>query len=358
MSSLLESPQRAQPTSPIAIGVRIATLDGWRGVAILLVLLEHAGQYGRFKDRTHFGQFGVDIFFVLSGYIITTRLIRERDLSARIDLRSFYLRRAFRILPLVILYLSALCLVSRSLNLGGVHWQELVGSLFFFRNYQFAANPRGVYTAHFWSLSIEEQFYLVWPALFLWLGNKRALRFAIIGACASAVWRFHECNDGFFSAARPLLHAIQTDARLDGLFLGGALALLLTLPRVHTFILANFQKELPVLLLPAFVVTLLIVNDTPSFILYLLIAVTLAYTLVVKQGPMFWLLNLLPLVWVGEISYSLYIWQQIFLLHPTGLLPLGRLGVFPFNLACLLVVAACSFYFVERPAVRLGKRLS
>jgi peptidoglycan/LPS O-acetylase OafA/YrhL len=115
---------------------------------------------------------------------------------------------------------------------------------------------------------------------------------------------------------------------------------------------------MPVLLLPAIVVNLLIVDDSPSFTLYLLIGITLAYSLMVKQGPIFWCLNLRPIVWVGEISYSLYIWQQIFLLHPTGLLPLGRFSIFPLNLAAAFIVASCSFYFIERPAIELGRRLS
>ena len=134
MSTLL-----VQPAAETKIGSRIPTLDGWRGIAILLVLCEHAGQYGRFKNQmwTNLGSSGVDIFFVLSGFIITTRLIQERANHASIDLRAFYLRRAFRILPLVVIYLLALCLISRFADLADFHWQEVVGSLFFFRNYQF-----------------------------------------------------------------------------------------------------------------------------------------------------------------------------------------------------------------------------
>jgi peptidoglycan/LPS O-acetylase OafA/YrhL len=354
MSTLLVSTLQPRTALQPSSATRIPTLDGWRGVAILLVLLEHAGQYGRFKDQmwTNLGSFGVDIFFVLSGYIITTRLIKERALHGRINLRGFYLRRAFRILPLVVIYLSALCLISRFTYLADFRWQEVAGSLFFFRNYQFAADPRGIYTTHFWSLSIEEHFYLVWPALFLVLGNRRALWFATAGASASAFWRLYE-----LSHSASAMRALQTDARLDGLLLGAALALLLTHARVQAFIFANFQREMPLLLLPAIFINLLLAHNRPSFTSYLLIVATLAYTIIVKQGTVFWWLNLRPIVWIGEISYSLYIWQQIFLLHPVGLLPLGRLSVFPFNLACALVAATCSFYFIERPAIELGKRL-
>jgi peptidoglycan/LPS O-acetylase OafA/YrhL len=152
---------------------RTATLDGWRGIAILLVLTEHAGQHRQFKGKmwARLGVLGVDIFFVLSGYIITARLIEERRKFSTISLSSFYVRRAFRILPLVAVYLATLFLLSRFIDLIDFHPAELAGSVFF-RNYQIAALPRGIYTVHFWSLSIEEHFYLFWPALLVWGGNK------------------------------------------------------------------------------------------------------------------------------------------------------------------------------------------
>src|SRR5258708_1522262 len=126
-------------TSPQASSARIPTLDGWRGVAILLVLIDHASRYSRFNDKmwASLGFFGVDIFFVLSGYIITARLMEERAKSSEINLSSFYLRRAFRILPPVASYLLTITLLSLFLPMH-VGPSEILASLFFFRNYQFA----------------------------------------------------------------------------------------------------------------------------------------------------------------------------------------------------------------------------
>jgi peptidoglycan/LPS O-acetylase OafA/YrhL len=140
------------------LSTRIRTLDGWRGVAIALVLLDHAASYSRYRKMlwANLGSFGVDIFFVVSGYIITLRFLEERERTFTVNLRHFYLRRVFRILPLVLVYLSTLCLLSVFVNLVDFHGNEIYGSLFFFRDYQYAAHPGGVYTAHFWSLSIEE----------------------------------------------------------------------------------------------------------------------------------------------------------------------------------------------------------
>jgi peptidoglycan/LPS O-acetylase OafA/YrhL len=357
MSTLLVQPAAA--TTPARAEGRIPILDGWRGVAILLVLLEHATQYGRFKDQswTHLGTFGVDIFFVLSGFIITTRLIKERAEHGSIDLRGFYIRRAFRILPPIVTYLLALCLLSLFIDLADFHWQELAGSLFFFRNYQFAAHPRGLLTKHFWSLSIEEHFYLFWPALLLFISEKRILLVAFVGAVSSAAWRYYElAHDIRFTAALPGLQVCRTDSRLDGLLLGSLVAILLYRDKANPNSRTGDKGGLILIFLPAILVTLLASGGGPSFLLYLLIAIIIAYSVTVKKGALAWLLNFAPLVWVGEISYSLYVWQQLFLFHPDGLLPLGRLNAFPFNLACTVVVATCSFYFIERPAIKLGRR--
>ena len=223
---------------------RIHTLDGWRAVAILLVIAGHGAHFGQYKDQlwANLWGLGVDIFFVLSGYIITLKFIQEKEKSSTINLSSFYIRRAFRILPLVCAYLGTLCVVSLFVNLLDFHSSEVFGSLFFFRNYQLAATQRGFYTTHFWSLSIEEHFYLVWPALFLWLGNRRSLWFAGIGACTCAAWRLYDCThpDSWIGRYLPgpdsFYRQIRTDARFDGLLLGCALAILLSrevsVPRV------------------------------------------------------------------------------------------------------------------------------
>lgn len=310
------------------------------------------------------GFFGVDIFFVLSGYIITARLIDERGNFSTINLPSFYLRRAFRILPLVAVYLMALCLLSLFIDRIELRAPEIAGSLFFFRNYQIAANPRGIYTAHFWSLSIEEHFYLLWPALLLWFGNRRSLWLATTGAVACGLWRLYDCTHPggllgrMLPGSIPGLRFLRTDARLDGLLLGCALALILTRPSVHIFVFRNFPKETPLLAGVLLVLNLQWTHGFPTLTSYLLITGMLASTLVVEEGLAHQWLNSRLLVWIGTVSYSVYIWQQLFLLRPgENILPLGRLGLFPLNIVCVFAVASCSFYFIERPAIAFGKRI-
>lgn len=343
---------------------RIRSLDGWRGIAILLVITDHVS---RPKYVGHIwaslGNLGVDIFFVLSGYIITARLIEEREKTSTINLSSFYIRRAFRILPLVCLYLGALYAISLFVDMD-LRPSQLAASLFFFRNYQRAANPDGIFTSHFWSLSIEEHFYLLWPLLLLKLKNKRAAWVGGVAACLCAAWRAYDVAhpDGpigrFLPGATAPVRDFRTDVRLDGLFLGCLLAILLTYPTVRAFLFRNCPKEMPLVLALFLLLNEQRTDGLPALGNYLLIVGMVTSTLIVHEGLAFKLLNSRFLVTVGVISYSLYVWQQLFLVHPFYADPMGPLGRFPLNLLCAFAVAACSYYFIEKPINGMGHRLA
>lgn len=314
------------------------------------------GHYGRHASEmwANLGSFGVDIFFVLSGFIITERLLEERERSSTISLRSFYFRRAFRILPIVVVYLLFLILLSLSVNLVDFHFTELLGSIFFFRNYQVASSAGGVYTGHFWSLSIEEHFYLLWPALLLWLGNRRAVWVTLLGALTIAAWRIFELSH--LGARFPSSVIYRTDARLDGLLLGSAMALLLRTPKVRGFVFRNFPKETPLFAAFLLLFNLQRTNGLPSLTTYLLLCIAIGSTVVVEEGLVHKWLNGRLLVWIGTISYSLYVWQEPFTMRPRpDLTPLGRASLFPYQLFCVFALASASYYLLERPMIRLGK---
>ncbi len=139
---------------------RISALDGWRGIAILLVLIDHIVSRMNIMpvriDNAHIGQHGVTIFFVLSGYLITSKLV-----EAPINLKRFYIRRLFRLTPVEWLFLSVLVFLRWHTGFPITTWSEIAGCVFFYRNY--LGGNTGA--AHFWSLSIESQFYLVWPSV-------------------------------------------------------------------------------------------------------------------------------------------------------------------------------------------------
>jgi peptidoglycan/LPS O-acetylase OafA/YrhL len=162
-------------------GEYLASLDGWRAVAILLVLLGHsmedlaawAQQMGATIDLLslkYIGMHGVHIVFGLSGFLITSKLIADEQKHGRISLWGFYIRRTFRILPATLFFLFAV----GALALAGVLDVTLgrwLSSLLFSANYSTA--DYSWYLGHFWSLAVEEHFYLIWPAVFLWLGVLR-----------------------------------------------------------------------------------------------------------------------------------------------------------------------------------------
>lgn len=317
---------------------RIPTLDGWRGIAILLVIVAHmqAGLLGhvwryRWMDL---GQHGVGIFFVLSGYLITSRLLcDERSLG------SFYIRRFFRLMPCAWLYLAVLPLAGLLLH-AKLLGHEVWACLFFFRNLVHTAeNSQNAFTSHFWSLSLEEQFYLFWPFLLAFAGKRRAFAVAVIGACSCAALRFAMWNQA-------VKHNIATGVRIDALLIGCALAFLLETEAVRSLI----QRQSAWLFygcLPVFFWCVYRFQAIPPFSESIAVAIMIAVT---SLTPSFWAGRALEnrhLKFLGVISYSVYVWQELFLLPHWGLVGLGL----------LVPVSIGSYIFIERPGIKLGRKV-
>ena len=194
-------PTASSVTSPARIAggnVRhIPSLDGLRAASIFLVLLGHGNlsipYHGLVADHFWFflsdGHLGVTVFFVISGYLITYLLRREQEKTGRIDLRAFYLRRMLRIFPACYTFLIVLAVLV-TLGIIPLSVTDLALSATYTWNYRFftlpwnltahtsAFAPQSWYAGHLWSLSLEEQFYLVWPPLLVWVGLKRGLKVA------------------------------------------------------------------------------------------------------------------------------------------------------------------------------------
>lgn len=349
------------------LGYRPA-LDGVRGVSILAVMVVHGGLFWLGRG----GFLGVDIFFVLSGFLITTLLVEEWQQTARVSLKNFYARRGLRLLPALFAVVAA-CLVAVSVSppAEGI-----------------AAGARRVLVAlylsdwlkvypplfHTWSLSIEEQFYVAWPLMLyamlrLRLRRRTMITFtvAVIAAVAlhrAALWH------AAAGEARNLVYT-RFDARADALLVGCLLGLLLTsrapLRKLSTTLLralAIFSAACVGLLLAA------IPSDSP--LLYyggftgvaLLVAVFILHLFVAPVRAFSVLLELPVLRWFGRLSYGLYLWHlPVYSLYDATVPPLSvrsytlRLLV-PFAAKFLLSVgvAALSFRLIEQPALRLKRR--
>ena len=333
----------------------IPVLDGWRAVAILLVLLFHGlynsdtggGRYIRafslFAGRT--GALGVLIFFCISGYLITQKMLSESSTTGAFSLRDFYIKRVFRIVPPLAVYLAVLVILFAagvlSLQIGD--WSAPM----FITNYY----PGSWYTSHFWSLSVEEHFYLFWPFCIIVAGWRRAMWIGIAIIVAVGVWRPWELKH--VASVHVLQH---TDMRLDYIMMGCVVALLLEFYPVMDGMLRALGSTLGLLCLFALLVvtTLHLPFEVRS-----LQAVILTLLVCSSANGNSRLLNLLianpVMLFIGRISYSLYIWQQLFLgpsTHPIFRSPAALILKFPI----VLLVACLSFYFVERPLIRYGRR--
>lgn len=333
------------------VAVRIPSLDGLRAISIFMVLIAHAlfSYHGEHRVGWSYlgnGDLGVSIFFVISGFLITTLLLREFEKNGDISLRHFYLRRALRILPPFYTFLLAVLIVW---HLGWItsDCRSWSSSLFFVRDYML---PGDWYTGHSWSLSIEEQFYLLWPAALVFLGRRRGLALALALIAASPAVRVisHKLwNHGN-------LDAYMFHMRMDGLMMGCTLAIV---QREAWFAQAWKRIEHPVV---AFCSLVFLCGVSPAlshrfagyyrmpfgytldnaaicFLLYYFVCNPLSV-----GGR---ILNWRPIVHLGALSYSLYLWQQLFLgpgiVHPI-------LGIFG-----ALTCSEVSWQIVERPSLKL-----
>jgi peptidoglycan/LPS O-acetylase OafA/YrhL len=317
---------------------RNPVLDGWRGIAILLVLVEHLQNDFLHRIRVYTGQHGVTIFFVLSGFLITGNLIREDSFS----LKRFYVRRFFRLMPIAVAYLSFVAAADWILHKHMTSWPEILSCLTFWRNYFGASNSLA--TMHFWSLSIEEQFYLAWPVLMLWVGKRHMRAVAVAGIVSCSLWRYFHW--GFY---QQFPYYFRTEVRADALMVGCLMALLAEDARVQRF-LSMLLRPIMLLCLGALVWGIARFPVLPPTIECICVGLLIAAT--ARQSDYSRLIGHPILVTVGAMSYSIYVWQQIFI-------EMGfRRHVAEVLLLMTPIVAYCSYRFIEKPMQAFGRKIS
>ena len=342
---------------------RIGGLDGLRALAIACVLFAHAYASAGFPQagwiyqaqRTFSGLFGVQVFFAISGFIITLLLCREKEKFGAVSLKHFWLRRALRILPPVAAYLAVIQLLPAFGATAAPPLETQLGSLLFYRNVMpnapWFTEAQG-FTAHFWTLSLEEQFYIFWPLLVGALSLSWLRRVAWVGVALAL-------------ASRCALTALPAGAErwlplnLDG-FMFGALAAVAVASGASAAgpgFSGLLRFRWPLLAL-ALVLTRLRASEWQAW-------VAPAQPLAVSAVSALWIIHVIqhpsgvtarilksrPLAALGLISYSTYLWQQLFL-APAAHWPGGEapwFARFPQNLALALAAGAAGYLLIEMP---------
>lgn len=315
-------------------------------------VLAHSIPFVPFWLYIFWGSLGVQTFFVISGFLITHLLLKELNATGTIGLRHFYFRRALRIFPPFYAYLAA----SLALTLAGV-----------FAGKMSAFVVAGTYTSnyfgggselleHTWSLSLEEQFYLIWPAALLLLGTRKSVKLAIWVILLSP---FSRIATYYLAPNHRALIGGMLHTGSDSIMFGCLLALLWRDPRwnqrVQPF-LRGWVAALGALFVLVIVPILqsrfrgsygLVIGFTLNAIC---LSQILLYVVRVPHSPLGRVLNTRVLCHLGVISYSLYLWQHMFT-RPNS----ARLA--PWNLLAILACAELSYWLVERPSFWLRDKL-
>jgi peptidoglycan/LPS O-acetylase OafA/YrhL len=339
----------------------LPSLDGWRAIAICGVLFLHEeplhmGGYS-LAPFQRLGSFGVTLFFAISGVLIAHRILEEEALSGHFDLKRFYVRRLFRIQPCMWVYLSVIAILTLS---GVLHeaWIQITGALLMFTNFQHRnhlEDVQGWFTGHFWTLSVEEHFYLLISLSMFYVRKHRTLVFGIALLLIKALQVLAKQH------AHEILFERRTYWIVHALLWPSWIAMLLNEPGVRPWC-ERWMK-------PWLVVGGIFLLAALSWLFYAAPLVTLltyglplclVATMLHKDSLTTRVLECSPLRFVGRLSYSLYVWHVLFYagpeLHQSAWL--NALSTRPWKYVVTLSVALGSYYLIEKPMIRLGHRLA
>lgn len=338
----------------------LPTLDGWRAISILMVLIYHAAWFKHGPDAIGYdystwkffqaGIYGVSTFFTISGYLITSRILHEVKTYGFFSAKDFYIKRFFRIFPPFYAFMMTLIVLNYFFQLGTTFW-DIVTSLTFLRIYHLSSTDW--YTSHVWSLCVEEHYYVILSVYFL-LWKQVKTKWYIMGSFLLVilfnVLSFRYQHLPGIESARNYLKVLKW---MDFMFAGSLFAYFTNSFEEIRETLKKFQVAFFLLLFVMFF------KDFPlkTVIMPLYTALIIYLT---TLNPNKWILGLLEnrvMRFVGKISYSLYLWQQLFLVTQTSSVKeLVFFQSFPNNLIFIFICAYLSYRFIEVPMIKVGRR--
>lgn len=348
--------------------LKYPSINGLRALSILLVLCNHLSMrdnlFDYFSSIKLFipiisflqdGQLGVNVFFVISGFLITSLMIQEEEVENKISIKSFYIRRTLRIFPAYyfLLFVYFILQLFNFVHIGASSWVTALTYTKYFNWHN------EWLTSHAWSLSVEEHFYLLWPLVFI-SGKKFRRSFAlllIILVPAIRVFIY------FFPIS--WLNEFTIFLRIDAIALGCLFAIYKNevikklSPHWSKLFLTSFLLLFSLRFLPLLADKINIgfifipLGVTHGTIANLLIALIMMYSVFGPEGIWYKILNNKFVNYIGLISYSIYLWQQFFF-SPSEYL----FNQFPINIICIGLMAVFSYHFIELPFLKLKSKFS
>jgi peptidoglycan/LPS O-acetylase OafA/YrhL len=348
-------------SAPAQPGARIRGLDGLRAISIAFVLLGHLAGTKNFQhpavvaavhNSIPLASMGVRIFFVISGFLITSLLIEEERRTGTVDLSRFYFRRTLRIFPPFYVYIAAV-MILEAMGRISLRPGDLLHAATYTTNFH---HDRAWHLGHTWSLAVEEQFYLLWPVLYRGARHRR-ITLLVSYIIAAPIWRLAmlcllpESRAGigetFFTTA-------------DSIAMGCLLALTRPVLLNHRLYRRIIDSSAYLLIVPVLFVVGSLERHAKLDVAFcmsaqnLLIAIFIERVTRTSHGVVSSVLNNRAVVLVGVWSYSIYLWQQLVLDRNVQD---SAFTAFPLNLILAMALAATSYYLVEKPALRLRQRL-
>ena len=330
---------------------RFGSLDGLRAISIIAVIWHHTKPHWTIPQLTSIGAQGVTLFFAISGFLITTLLLRERARHGGIDLKAFYLRRTLRIFPLyygvLLIYIAVVAVMERNSAVG----QGFFGNLIYFFTYTsniFVPLDGRVIFYFAWSLAAEEQFYLIWPlALYLTRSSSRA--------CALLCITFVACIAGQVLGSK-FLSAVPLS-----IVTGALLAVLMDTKRgfdALNVVLGQYWAAPALIAVAVFVLTM---APAPEFVVQTLFAATVGACVIRENNALAGLLSLRPMVYIGSISYGMYMLHMLcknLIVKILGKMnvPTDGMEIFILTLLAVIVFAGLSFKYYESYFLKLNHK--
>lgn len=331
---------------------RIPSLDGLRTVSIFLVIIGHFVYVLGLGEFGNLGVLGVRVFFVISGFLITGLLLKELEKTGKINLLQFYFRRTLRIFPPYYFYLLII-FIAALLGFLSIPLISFISPLTYTSNY---FNPANWYLGHAWSLSVEEQFYLIVPGVLLLLGirkTKIALCLVVLASPLIRLYIYKLLGD----EATWVTKGFQSN--MDSLAIGCLVSMFYHELHQNSFY-QKFLKSKLVIILPIVIIILNFLTNHPIFYygfcisaMNLKIVLCLDWVVTNYDSAVGKVLNSPPLVTLGTMSYSIYLWQQPFF-NPDDRTILTKT---PYNFIGLAVTTLISYFVVEKYSLKLRKIL-